>query len=104
LDGIEFFSQERNNYYIKDFHSKKTLPTKSANHHYNNTFQRYFKQGYPKKRVNSMAQILILGGTGYTGKLIARYLLERSDVMFTIATCHKDKALIFENEINRHHV
>lgn len=50
-----------------------------------------------------MAQILTLGVTGYTGKLIARYLLERSDVMITIATRHKDKAMIFENEINRHH-
>jgi len=50
-----------------------------------------------------MAQILTLAGSGYTSKLIARYLLERSDVMITIAIRHKYKALIFENEINQHH-
>jgi saccharopine dehydrogenase-like NADP-dependent oxidoreductase len=38
------------------------------------------------------ANILILGGTGFTGRLIARHLLERSDVIVTIASRHLEKA------------
>ncbi len=39
-----------------------------------------------------MAKILILGGTGYTGRLIARHLLERSDAGVTIASRSLEKA------------
>lgn len=48
-----------------------------------------------------MARILILGGTGYTGRLIARHLLEHSDVMITLAARHKDKAQAFADELNQ---
>lgn len=48
-----------------------------------------------------MERILILGGTGYTGKLIARYLLEYSDVRVTLATRHMDKAQALAAEFNR---
>jgi saccharopine dehydrogenase (NAD+, L-lysine-forming) len=35
-----------------------------------------------------MSKILILGGTGYTGKLIARHLLEQSEAAVTLAARH----------------
>ncbi len=48
-----------------------------------------------------MSKILILGGTGYTGRLIARHLLEQSEAEVTIATRHLDKAQAFAEELNR---
>jgi hypothetical protein len=50
-----------------------------------------------------MSKILILGGTGYTGTLVARHLLERSDAAVTIATRHLDKAQAFASELNQQH-
>jgi saccharopine dehydrogenase (NAD+, L-lysine-forming) len=47
-----------------------------------------------------MERMLILGGTGYTGKLIARYLLEYSDAQVTLATRHIDKAQAMAAEFN----
>jgi saccharopine dehydrogenase (NAD+, L-lysine-forming) len=38
------------------------------------------------------AKILILGGTGFTGRLIARHILERSDAIITIASRRLEKA------------
>jgi saccharopine dehydrogenase (NAD+, L-lysine-forming) len=38
------------------------------------------------------ASILILGGTGFTGRLIARHLIERSDAIVTIASRRLEKA------------
>jgi saccharopine dehydrogenase-like NADP-dependent oxidoreductase len=51
--------------------------------------------------VNIMARILILGGTGYTGRLIARHLLEHSEAVITLATRHVEKAQTFADELNR---
>jgi saccharopine dehydrogenase (NAD+, L-lysine-forming) len=48
-----------------------------------------------------MSRILILGGTGHTGKLIARHLLERSEAVITIAARHTDKAQAFAEELNQ---
>lgn len=48
-----------------------------------------------------MSRILVLGGTGYTGRLIARHLLEHSEAAVTIATRHTDKAQTFADELNR---
>jgi saccharopine dehydrogenase (NAD+, L-lysine-forming) len=48
-----------------------------------------------------MSRILILGGTGYTGKPIARLLLEHSEAIITIATRHLDKAQALTNELNQ---
>ncbi len=48
-----------------------------------------------------MERMLILGGTGYTGKLIARYLLEYSDAQVTLASRHLDKAQALAAEFNR---
>lgn len=39
-----------------------------------------------------MSRILILGGTGQTGRLIARHLLEHSEVDVSIGTRFIDKA------------
>lgn len=50
-----------------------------------------------------MARILILGGTGLTGKLIARHLLEASGAQVTIATRHPGKAQAFTEALNREH-
>lgn len=47
-----------------------------------------------------MARILILGGTGETGRLIARHLLEQSDAEITLATRHPDKARALAEELN----
>lgn len=49
-----------------------------------------------------MSKILILGGTGYTGNLVARLLLEHSDAILTIATRHMEKAQALADELNRH--
>jgi len=48
-----------------------------------------------------MAKILILGGTGHTGKLIARHLLKQSKADVTIATRHLNKAQAFVDELNQ---
>lgn len=48
-----------------------------------------------------MTDILILGGTGYTGKLLARHLLEHSDATLTLATRHGDKAQALAEALNR---
>ncbi|MFZ5516405.1 MAG: saccharopine dehydrogenase NADP-binding domain-containing protein [Candidatus Zhuqueibacterota bacterium] len=48
-----------------------------------------------------MADILILGGTGYAGRLIARYLLEFSEANVTIAARRGDQAQHFAEELNR---
>lgn len=50
-----------------------------------------------------MAKILILGGTGYTGRLVAKHLLEQAEAKVTIATRHIDKAQVFADELNRHY-
>lgn len=50
-----------------------------------------------------MSKILILGGTGYTGRLIVRHLLEESEAMITIATRHLDKAQAFTEELNHNY-
>ena len=48
-----------------------------------------------------MSRILILGGTGYTGRLIARHLLEQSKADITIAARHLDKAQAFADRLNQ---
>ncbi len=48
-----------------------------------------------------MADILILGGTGYTGRLIAKHLLEQSVVNITLATRHPVKATAQAGELNQ---
>jgi len=48
-----------------------------------------------------MSKILILGGTGYTGRLIAQHLLEHSKADITIATRHLDGAQAFADKLNR---
>lgn len=48
-----------------------------------------------------MSKILILGGTGYTGKRIARHLLEQSDACITLAARNLDKAQAFAEELNQ---
>jgi len=48
-----------------------------------------------------MSKFLILGGTGYTGRLIARHLLEQTDAAMTIATRHLEKAGALAQELNR---
>ena len=50
-----------------------------------------------------MSNILVIGGTGYTGRLIAQHLLEHSEANITIATRHVDKAQAFADELNRQH-
>jgi saccharopine dehydrogenase (NAD+, L-lysine-forming) len=50
-----------------------------------------------------MTSILILGGTGYTGKLLARHLLERTNVEITLAARHLEKAQAFADELNANH-
>jgi len=42
-----------------------------------------------------MSKILILGGTGHTGRLITQHLLEHSEAAVTIAARHTDKAQAF---------
>jgi saccharopine dehydrogenase (NAD+, L-lysine-forming) len=48
-----------------------------------------------------MSRILILGGTGYTGKPIARLLLEHSQASITLAARHLDKAQALADELNQ---
>ncbi|UNC92637.1 saccharopine dehydrogenase NADP-binding domain-containing protein [Candidatus Contubernalis alkaliaceticus] len=48
-----------------------------------------------------MSKILILGGTGYTGRLIARHLLEQSEAEVTVAARNVDKAQTFVRELNQ---
>ncbi|HSV86953.1 MAG TPA: saccharopine dehydrogenase NADP-binding domain-containing protein, partial [Levilinea sp.] len=48
-----------------------------------------------------MNKILILGGTGYTGKRIARYLLEQSDACIALAARNLDKVQVFTEELNQ---
>lgn len=48
-----------------------------------------------------MSGIIILGGTGYTGKLIAGHLLKCSETFVTIASRHLDQAQAFADELNR---
>jgi saccharopine dehydrogenase-like NADP-dependent oxidoreductase len=47
-----------------------------------------------------MAKILILGGYGMTGKLLARHLLEESDAEIIIAGRHLEKARIYTGLLN----
>lgn len=47
------------------------------------------------------ANILILGGTGFTGRLIARHLLERTDAIITIASRRIEKAQALLDDIAR---
>jgi len=47
------------------------------------------------------ANILILGGTGFTGRLIARHLLERTDALVTIASRRIEKAEALVADIGR---
>lgn len=48
-----------------------------------------------------MFHIIILGGTGYTGRLIARYLLEYTDTTVTLAARHLDRVIEFAEDLNR---
>jgi len=50
-----------------------------------------------------MSRILILGGTGQTGCLIARHLLQHSDATVTIAARHPDQARELAAELNQQH-
>lgn len=50
-----------------------------------------------------MSRILILGGTGYTGKPLARLLLEHSKADLTLAARHLDKARALADELNQRH-
>ncbi|PPD57290.1 saccharopine dehydrogenase family protein [Dehalogenimonas etheniformans] len=45
-------------------------------------------------------KILILGGYGMTGRLLARYLLEQTECEVVIAGRHLDKALSYAQELN----
>lgn len=47
------------------------------------------------------AKILILGGTGFTGRLIARHLIERSDAIITIASRRLEKAEEVATDLGR---
>jgi len=48
-----------------------------------------------------MADFLILGGTGFAGRLIARYLLEFSEATIAIAARRTDRAHDFAEDLNR---
>lgn len=47
------------------------------------------------------AKILILGGTGMTGRLIVRHLLERSDAVITVASRRLEKAQALIEDLGR---
>lgn len=47
-----------------------------------------------------MSKILILGGYGYTGKLLAKYLLVKTDVEIIIAGRNLEKATFFADKLN----
>jgi hypothetical protein len=49
----------------------------------------------------AMAKIFILGGAGATGKLVAKHLLERSDVAVTLAGRNLEKARMLAGELDR---
>ena len=51
-----------------------------------------------------MTTFLILGGYGYTGKMLAKRLLERTDVRITLAGRNPDKARAFANELDNERV
>lgn len=48
-------------------------------------------------------KILILGGAGFTGRIVARHLLERSSVSVALATRRLEKAQRFVNRLNSLH-
>lgn len=48
-----------------------------------------------------MSKFLVLGGTGYTGRLIVQHLLAHSKADITIATRHLDRAQAFADELNQ---
>lgn len=48
-----------------------------------------------------MSKILILGGTGYTGRSLARHLLAHSDAAITLAARNLDRANDFCRELNK---
>ena len=50
-----------------------------------------------------MSKILILGGTGFTGRLIARHLLEQSDGVITIAARNLEKAKTLVEDLGRNY-
>ena len=47
-----------------------------------------------------MTKILILGGYGYTGKLLTRHLLAQSEAKIILAGRNLDKAQVFADELN----
>jgi saccharopine dehydrogenase-like NADP-dependent oxidoreductase len=47
-----------------------------------------------------MTNILILGGYGYTGRLLARYLLQESQVSLILAGRNQEKAQVLADELN----
>lgn len=50
-----------------------------------------------------MSRILILGGTGYTGRLLSRHILAHSEAEVTIGTRYPDKAKVFIDELNENY-
>ncbi len=48
-----------------------------------------------------MSRILILGGYGYTGKLLARHLLEQTSAEVMLAGRHTEKAIDYANQLNK---
>jgi saccharopine dehydrogenase-like NADP-dependent oxidoreductase len=48
-----------------------------------------------------MSKILILGGTGQTGRLLSRHLLKYSEATVTIGTRYPDKAKVLIDELNQ---
>jgi saccharopine dehydrogenase (NAD+, L-lysine-forming) len=51
-------------------------------------------------RESFMARILILGGYGHTGRLLARHLLEQSDAQIILAGRHLEKAQTYAEQLN----
>ena len=47
-----------------------------------------------------MATILILGGYGYTGRLLARHLLEQSEAKIVLGARHLEKVQAYANQLN----
>jgi saccharopine dehydrogenase (NAD+, L-lysine-forming) len=54
----------------------------------------------PKRSKNKMSKILILGGYGYTGKLLVKHLLAQTDVEIIISGRNLGKAKSFVDELN----
>lgn len=48
-----------------------------------------------------MSKILVLGGTGYTGRLIVKHLVENSKADITVAARHLDRAQALADELNQ---